>query len=79
MRQTSMAIRAVASFLYGPRSRPDRGSWNQSWSLHDTVATADTGDPAKPRQSSREATVDKGSRPPRRERRFESRRGQCPH
>ena len=80
MRQISMAIRAVASFLSGPQEStgPDRGSWNQSWTpLHDTVATADTGDPAK--SQGRAAERPQWTRAPglrRRERRFESCRGQ---
>jgi hypothetical protein len=51
MRQTSMAIRAMANFLYGPRE--STGSWlvDQSGTqLHDPVATADKVIRQKPRQ-----------------------------
>jgi hypothetical protein len=48
MRQTSMVIRAVANFIHEPRE--SIGSWLVESivdSTNETVATADTDDPAK--------------------------------
>ncbi len=65
MRQTSMAIRAVASFYMDRGSRPivargvNRGlNYTTRWRPQTQVIRQ------KKRQSSREATMDKGSRPP---------------